>query len=109
MFNFLTLDFVRHFPVVAVMGLFLCAFLVEIFGAKNKYIRNTITLIAAFGAFALIAALIKPVLIDGNVLAYWMGNWEPVSGYAIGIGYEIDALNMFFALLVVTTILLAAI
>lgn len=109
MFNFLTLDFVRPFPVVAVMGLFLCAFLVEIFGAKNKYIRNTITLIAAFGAFALIAALIKPVLIDGNVLAYWMGNWEPVSGYAIGIGYEIDALNMFFALLVVTTILLAAI
>ncbi len=109
MFSFLTLDFVKHFPVVAVMGLFLCAFLVEIFGAKNKYVRNTITLIAAFGAFALIAALIKPVLIDGNILAYWMGNWEPVQGYAIGIGYEIDALNMFFALLVVTTILLAAI
>ncbi len=109
MFSFLTLDFVKHFPVIAVMGLFLCAFLVEIFGAKNKYVRNTITLIAAFGAFALIAALIKPVLIDGNILAYWMGNWEPVSGYAIGIGYEIDALNMFFALLVVTTILLAAI
>lgn len=109
MSNFLTLDFVKHFPAVAVMGLFLCAFLVEIFGAKNKIIRNTITLIAAFGAFALIAALIKPVLIDGNILAYWMGNWEPVEGYAIGIGYEIDALNMFFALLVVTTILLAAI
>ncbi len=109
MFSFLTLDFVKHFPVIAVMGLFLCAFLVEIFGAKNKYVRNTITLIAAFGAFALITALIKPVLIDGNILAYWMGNWEPVEGYAIGIGYEIDALNMFFALLVVTTILLAAI
>ena len=109
MFSFLTLDFVKHFPVIAVMGFFLCAFLVEIFGAKNKIIRNTITLIAAFGAFALITALIKPVLIDGNILAYWMGNWEPVEGYAIGIGYEIDALNMFFALLVVTTILLAAI
>ena len=109
MFSFLTLDFVKHFLVIAVMGFFLCAFLVEIFGAKNKIIRNTITLIAAFGAFALITALIKPVLIDGNILAYWMGNWEPVEGYAIGIGYEIDALNMFFALLVVTTILLAAI
>lgn len=109
MFDFLTIDFVRHFPVIAVMGLFLCAFLVEIFGAKNKYIRNTIALVAAFGAFALIASLIKPVLIDGEILTYWMGNWEPVAGYAIGIGYEIDALNMFFALLVVTTILLAAI
>ncbi|MBQ9985645.1 MAG: hypothetical protein IJP38_05005 [Oscillospiraceae bacterium] len=109
MFDFLTIDFVRHFPVIAVMGLFLCAFLVEIFGAKNKYIRNTIVLVAAFGAFALITSLVKPVLFDGEILAYWMGNWEPVSGYAIGIGYEIDALNMFFALLVVTTILLAAI
>ena len=100
---------VQHFPVIAVMGLFLCAFLVEIFGAKNKFIRNTIVLIAAAGAFALIASLIKPVLLNGEIISYWMGNWEPVSGYAIGIGYEIDALNMFFALLVVTTILLAAI
>lgn len=100
---------VQHFPVIAVMGLFLCAFLVEIFGAKNKYVRNTIVLLAAAGVFALIASLIKPVLIDGEIISYWMGNWEPVSGYAIGIGYEIDALNMFFALLVVTTILLAAI
>ncbi|MBQ8003963.1 MAG: hypothetical protein IJ299_02605 [Oscillospiraceae bacterium] len=109
MLNFFTLENVKHFPAVAVMGLFLCAFMVEIFGSKNKYIRNTIVLIAAVGVFALITSLVKPVLIDGNILAYWMGNWEPVEGYAIGIGYEIDALNMFFALLVVTTILLAAI
>ena len=100
---------VSHFPVIAVMGLFLCAFLVEIFGAKNKYIRNSIALFAACGAFVLIAALIKPVFIDGNVISYWMGNWEPVAGYAIGIGYEIDALNLFFALLVVTTVLLSGI
>jgi len=99
----------QHFPVIAVMGLFLCAFLIEIFGAKNKTIRNAITLIASGGAFALIAALIKPVLIDGQIIAYWMGSWEPVSGYAIGIGYEVDALSMFFALLVVTTVLLSAI
>jgi len=109
MFDFLTLDFVKHFPVIAVMGLFLFAFLIEIFGAKNKYVRNAITLVAAFGAFFLIAALIKPVLVDGGILTYWMGNWTPVSDYAIGIGYEIDSLNLFFALLVVTTVLLSAI
>lgn len=103
------MNIVSHFPVIAVMGLFLCAFLVEIFGAKNKYIRNAIALFAACGAFVLIAALIKPVFIDGNVISYWMGNWEPVAGYAIGIGYEIDALGLFFALLVVTTILLSGI
>ena len=31
-----------HFPVMAVMLLFLGAFLIEIFGANNKTIRNTI-------------------------------------------------------------------
>ena len=104
MFDFLTLDFVKHFPVIAVMGLFLCAFLVEIFGAKNKYIRNTIALVASFGAFVLIASLIKPIFVDGEILSYWMGNWN-----GIGIAYEIDALSLFFGLLVVTTVLLSAI
>ena len=98
-----------HFPVIAVMGLFLFAFLIEIFGAKNKIVRNTLALVASGGAFALIVSLIKPVLIDGDIISYWMGNWSPVAGYAIGIGYEIDALSLFFALLVVTTILLSAI
>ena len=98
-----------HFPVMAVMLLFLGAFLIEIFGANNKTIRNTIAVASTSISAALIYCLIKPVFFGGEIISYWMGNWEPVEGYAIGIGYEIDALNMFFALLVVTTILLAAI
>lgn len=97
----------QHFPVLAVMGLFLGAFLVEIFGSKNKTVRNIIAMVTATGAFALIVALIKPVLIDGEIISYWMGNWEPVEGYAIGIGYEVDQLGLFFALLVVSTFLLS--
>ncbi len=103
------LQIMNHFPVVAVMILFLGAFLVEIFGAKNKYIRNIIAITVASISFLLIAALIKPVMIDGEIIAYWMGNWKPVAGYAIGIGYEIDALGLFFALLVTTTFLLSGI
>ncbi len=99
----------KHFPVIAVMGLFLFAFLVELFGAKNKYVRNTLVLIASGGAFLLIAALIKPVFVDGKIITYWMGGWEPVAGFAIGIGYTIDALSLIFGLLVVITVLLAAI
>ena len=98
-----------HFPVLAVMVLFLGAFLVEIFGSRNKYVRNTIAIVAASVSFCLIAYLVKPVLLDGEIISYWMGNWQPVSGYAIGIGYEIDALNLFFALLVVLTFLLSGI
>lgn len=39
-------NFYVHFPVISVMGLFLAAFLVEIFGSKNKYVRYIISLIA---------------------------------------------------------------
>lgn len=99
----------EHFPAMAVMGLFLGAFLVEIFGSKNKTVRNILAVGTAAIAFAEIVALIKPVMIDGQVISYWMGSWEPVNGYAIGIGYEIDQLNLFFALLVVSTFLFSGI
>ena len=99
----------EHFPAMAVMGLFLGAFLVEIFGSKNKTVRNILAVGTAAIAFAEIVALIKPVMLDGQVISYWMGNWEPVNGYAIGIGYEIDQLNLFFALLVVSTFLFSGI
>ncbi len=91
------------------MGLFLGAFLVEIFGNKFKLARNILSLGFSGLAFVLVCALIKPVLIDGRIIDYWMGGWEPVMGYAIGIGYEVDALGMVFALLVVITSLLSCI
>ena len=100
---------IQHFPVLAVMLLFLAAFLVEIFGSKSAAIRNAIAIEAATIAMILIYCLIKPVMIDGQVISYWMGNWAPVNGYAIGIGYEIDALSLFFALLVVTTFWLSGV
>ena len=98
-----------HFPVLAVMVLFLGAFLVEIFGSRIKAVRNTLALLSAAVSFALIVALVKPVMLQGEIITYWMGNWEPVSGYAIGIGYEVDALSLFFALMIVLTFLLSGV
>jgi multicomponent Na+:H+ antiporter subunit D len=46
-------------------------------------------------------------MIDGNIISYWMGNWKPVSGYAIGIGLEVDQLSLFFGLLVSLTVLIS--
>ena len=94
-----------HFPIIAVMLLFLAAFLVVIFGTRRKNLRRIIAMTAAVISFGLIFYLIKPVMFDGEIISYWMGNWQPVEGYAIGIGYEIDALNLFFALLVSFTTL----
>ena len=99
----------QHFPVLSVMLLFLSAFLVEIFGSKNATIRNAITLIATTVSLILVAALVPSIMVRGEIISYWMGNWEPVAGYAIGIGFEIDALGLFFALLVALTTWLSAV
>ncbi len=98
-----------HFPVIAVMTLFLGAFLTVVFGRKSQAVRVFLALLSSGIAFCLICALIKPVLIDGEVISYWMGNWSPVEGYAIGIGYEVDALGLFFALITVFTVLLSCV
>ena len=97
-------EFCQHFPVLSVMGLFLAAFLVEIFG-KNKHVRYAITLIAVLAATLMTFYLVIPVFVDGEIISYWMGGWKPEGGYAFGIGYEIDGLSLFFGLLVVLTIL----
>ena len=89
-----------HFPVLAIMGLFLGAFLVALFGRKSAAVRNTISFIITGGAMVLMFLLIKPIMMDGEVIAYWLGDWAPVSGWAIGIGIEVDALSLFFGLLV---------
>ena len=44
-------------------------------------------------------------MIDGEVIAYWMGAREPAGGYAIGIALEVDALSLFFGLLIATAVL----
>lgn len=97
----------QHFPVLAVMTLFLASFLVVLFGSRNKVARGVIAMTASTVPLVLMICLIKPVMIDGQIISYWMGNWEPVSGWAIGIGYEIDALSLFFGLIVALTIFLS--
>lgn len=98
---------IQHFPILAIVVLFLGAFLTVLFGSKNKVVRTIIVCLAAFSSFILIVSLIKPVMIDGKIISYWMGNWEPVSGYAIGIGLEVDQLSLFFGLLVSLTVLIS--
>ena len=76
----------QHFPIYAIMVLFLGAFLIVVFGG-NRTARN-------------ILALVKPVMWNGEIISYWMGGRVPAGGYAIGIALEVDALSLFFALLV---------
>ena len=92
-------DVYMHFPVLAIMTLFVGAFLVTLVG-KHERARNIIAGCAVLISFTLLALLVKPVMVDGEIIVYWMGNWEPVEGYAIGIAIEVDALSLFFGLLI---------
>jgi len=99
---------IQHFPILAIMVLFLGAFLTVLCG-KNKVLRNIVVFAAMLASSVFIAFLIKPIMIDGEVITYWLGNWSPVADYAIGICLVVDQLNLFFAILVSVAVLLAGV
>lgn len=98
----------HHFPVYSIMVLFLGAFLVVLFG-KRRGVRNTIAFLAVASSLAFLLALIKPVILNGEIIAYWMGNRLPAGGYAIGIALEVDQLSLFFGLLVAIAVFVSGV
>ena len=98
----------QHFTIYSIMVLFLGAFLIVMLG-RNKAVRNILALLAVTASFCFLAALLKPVMINGEIIAYWMGGRAPAGGYAIGIALEVDALSLFFGLLVATAVLVSCI
>ena len=104
----MTYDVYMHFPVIAIMTLFVGAFLVTLVG-KHETARNVISGAAVIISLALLCLLIKPVMIDNEIIVYWMGNRVPVEGYAIGIAIEVDAVSLFFGLLVTIAVALSCI
>ncbi len=97
----------QHFPVYAIMVLFLGAFLIAAIGRKAP-VRHCLAVLASGASLAFMIALIQPVMLGGEIIAYWMGNRVPAGGYAIGIALEVDALGLFFGL-VVTLALFASV
>ena len=98
----------QHFPIYAIMVLFLGAFLIVVFGG-NRTARNILALLSITASLAFILALVKPVMWNGEIIAYWMGGRVPAGGYAIGIALEVDALSLFFALLVSTAVFVSGV
>ena len=90
-----------HMPVLAIMALFMGAFVIALLPERAEILRRIVVCLAVLSALSCILCLIGPVLLRGEILSYWMGGWKPISGYAIGIGLEVDALSLVFALIVV--------
>ena len=98
----------QHFPIYAIMALFLGSFLIAAFGEKRS-VRNILALLSVTAALGFILALMKPVVFHGEIISYWMGAREPAGGYAIGIALEVDALSFFFALLVAVAVFVSGV
>ena len=97
-----------HYPILAIMAYFLGAFLIVIFG-RNRAVRNTLGFLGTAVPLCLLIMLAKPILANGEIIAYWMGNRVPAGGYAIGIALEVDAFGLFFGLLIATAVFVAMI
>ena len=109
--NLMNLMDYRHFPIYSIMVLFLGAFVVAACGTKpSKNLKNPagarawIALLATALSLFFLICLVKPVMLGGEIIAYWMGNRAIAGGYAIGIALEVDALSLFFGLLIATAV-----
>lgn len=98
----------QHFPILSIMVLFLGAFLIVMLG-RNKLLRHTIALLASAASLALLAALVRPIMINGEIIAYWLGGRAVAGGYAFGIALEVDALSLFFGLLIAVAVFVSCI
>lgn len=98
----------HHFPIYSIMLLFLGAFLIVIFG-NNKTLRNIVAFLATALSLGCLVLLIKPVMLNGEIIAYWMGGRAMDGGYAIGIALEVDALSLFFGLLITAAVFVSCI
>ena len=61
----MTYDVYMHFPVIAIMTLFVGAFCVTLAGKREK-LRNVIACISVLVPLTLLSLLIKPVMMDGQ-------------------------------------------
>ena len=103
------MEFMTNFPILAVISLFLGAFVTSLAGRRSETARNAVTLVSMATSLILVLCLIKPVLIDGQIITYWLGNWQPVEGWAFGISLEVDALSLFFALIVTVAVFISGV
>ena len=98
----------QHFPIFAIMAYFLGAFLIVMMG-RNRVLRHLFALLATGLSLGLLCALVKPVMLDHEIIAYWMGGRAPAGGYAIGIALEVDALSLFFGLIVAVAVFVSCV
>lgn len=97
------------YPLIAILIPFILAFIIGLFNEKYIKFKKAIVVVGCFISFIVTLLLINPIFRDGNIITYWLGNWVPEKGWAIGIGMEVDALSLFVGLIITGACLLSSI
>lgn len=97
-----------NLPIISIIIPFIAAFIIGFLGERFLNITRGISVLATFISLVIVIMLIKPIMIDGNIITYWMGNWAPERNWAIGIGLEVDALSLFLGLIISITCFLSS-
>lgn len=105
----MSIKFINNLPIIAIMTPFILAFILGLFKDKYIKVKRALAVIATAVSFLCVILLIKPILINGEIIVSWMGNWSPIGGKAFGIGLQIDSLGMFLALIITGASLLSVI
>ena len=105
----MNIEVINNLPIIAIMTPFILAFILGLFRDKYIKVKRALAVIATAVSFLCVILLIKPILINGEIIVSWMGNWSPIGGKAFGIGLEIDSLGMFLALIITGASLLSVI
>ena len=105
----MSIKFINNLPIIAIMTPFILAFVLGLFKDKYIKVKRALAVIATAVSFLCVILLIKPILINGEIIVSWMGNWSPIGGKAFGIGLQIDSLGMFLALIITGAALLSVI
>lgn len=102
-------EIINNLPIISIMTPFILAFVLGLFKEKYIELKKWLAVIATSVSFICTVLLIKPILIDENIIVNWMGNWAPINGEAFGIGIEVDSLGVFLALIITGASLLSVI
>lgn len=105
----MSIKFINNLPIIAIMTPFILAFVLGLFKDKYIKVKRALAVIATAVSFLCVILLIKPILINGEIIVSWMGNWSPIGEKAFGIGLQIDSLGMFLALIITGAALLSVI
>ncbi len=87
-------DFVILIPILAPIT---AAFLLPFLGLLSKRFFPLLCILAMTVSLVSLTLAAEPVFLQGKVLVYWFGGWEPVPGMAIGINLAVDAWGLFIA------------